>query len=105
MLFPEFLLEDHDKPPDQEAVLREFEDLGELIRYFERNRIYFPESLCTKIEQLKVPLASTALHNIATIVGEPDLISRWKTAHKRISDEIIPIKKELEKEFRNILGV
>ena len=105
LLFPNFLLENHDKPPDRELIQKEFEKIGELTRYFEKNRIYFPENLCTKIEQLKVPLASVGLRNVATIVNETDLISRWKTVSKRISDEILPIKQELESEFRNMLGV
>ena len=75
-----------------------------------RNRIYFNESVCFKIERLNASLSApvstlAAQMNLAGEQNWDSLGKIWLDAQGKFDSEVPDIKNELENEFRMILGV
>jgi len=93
---------------------KNLEIVWEAADYFKtiygRNRIYFNESVCFKIERLNTSL-SESVSNLAiqmSLAGDQDWESLgkiWMDAQSKFDHEVPNIQNELENEFRMILGV
>ena len=88
-------------------------EAGEKFRdYYSKRKIYFDENidnLLAKIntEFLHAWIDFTMYPPKKEILGGRDAKEKWKwwiKAWKKVTEEIPPIKKEIEKEFRKILG-
>ena len=82
---------------------------NEMSNYFFEHRLYFDESLCERIEELIRLVRDSLIEFDIAQPGEkiergpdtdPDM---WKSAHKRIEEQVDPIQKELERQFRSLL--
>lgn len=77
-------------------------------RFFLESQIYFDQCLCVKLEAFNKKLwqAWTDYHTYAS--DEPDVARKRRQtrfqAWKSVSEEAIPLKQEIEKEFRTLLG-
>lgn len=85
------------------------ESIDEFSRYFEENRIYLPGNLGSKIEKFHLEALKTnselLLANISQELEEDEeYAQRIESASKSIADKISPIRQDIEKEFRRMLG-
>lgn len=87
--------------------------LVELYRYFDKNRIYLPEPLCTSLEQLIRDVRSNVIQFGVWVEYEagslPDHAARqkqeaWEKSWEGIKSTIPPARAQLENEFRVLLG-
>lgn len=77
---------------------------------FEKNRIFFSEKICEKIENLNEsmskPISEIVIHLEVSRQQNWDVLGKtWGEAQKRLVEEIPIIKTELETDFRRLLGV
>jgi hypothetical protein len=95
-------------PPYNERFRQAFASGKSLQEYFESNRIWFSQDICKKIEKFLMDLYRTLKEFQPVIVGiergHPAL-DAWEKAWKKISEDIPSLKKDIENEFRGILGV
>lgn len=92
----------------EETLRNAKSEIWELRRFFQKNRIYLSEELCTRIE--------TTINKIYKIIFDfgSKVVSReydkdievWTSSWESITETEVPeARKALEVEFRNILGV
>lgn len=97
-----------------DAVTKTYETIREFMDYFNGNQLYLPESLCTKIIVLYVDVSQVHL-NLLSIRENKKSVMNDKIQNKRywdelaqtstvLADKITPLIKEIEREFRNLLG-
>jgi hypothetical protein len=78
----------------------------ELSRFFSKNRIYLEDDVCQKIDIIiKAMRTAIVKFNVSqmNITGNPSL-DIWLEAWKVIEEELPPIKKTLETQFRKSLS-
>ena len=86
------------------------EKANDFIIYFDRNRIFFEDSLAEKIDRLR-----DALWDCWTSFGlskdlrndrqHKDGLDMWHKIWEKLNTEVPTIKKEVEKEFQKIIGL
>ena len=97
-----------------DAVTKTYETIREFMDYFNGNQLYLPETLCTKIIVLYVDVSQVHL-NLLSIRENKKSVMNDKIQNKRywdelaqtstvLADKITPLIKEIEREFRNLLG-
>ncbi len=103
------LLRFADSEPLPDKKQRAADYCNEMMRYFKQHRLYFDEGICKKIEKLIESLRMSFVEFDLAQPGEkiehsletdPDM---WKSAYKRIKEEVDPIRQELERQFRSLL--
>jgi len=79
--------------------------------YFDKNKIFFKDKTCQKVEQLNdsmsEPVSKLVMHLEMSAQNndvEP-VFNAWEKAEQQIEEIVSVIKKDLEDEFREILGV
>lgn len=82
----------------------------DLIDYYEENRIFFEEKLAKDIDFLLSSFSSVlgkcgASRISRKIKDYKVAVEQWKSAFDQIQKEIPNIKKQLENEFRKIIGI
>ena len=86
----------------------------EFRRYYNRNKIYFPEPICETVEEIITEYTSlfhdfsvAEIHDMTTPnPGDKDNMStRMENWESLTEDEIPELKEELEAHFRDLLGV
>lgn len=83
--------------PTQESQKATSEVTYDFFKYFTENRIYFDEALCKNIDELIEKLDAIW----ETRIHEFDYPKAWQIT----KDDIPPIRKKIEKRFREMLGV
>jgi hypothetical protein len=82
-----------------------YNDMGS---YFFENRLFLPHSTAEKTEQLVMAIRDVLIDFDTAQMGndeyKPDRTGMWIEAYKRMRDEVPPILKELEDEFKDLLG-
>ena len=77
--------------------------------YFFENRLFLPHATAQKTEQLVMAIRDVLIEFDTAQMGnddyKPDQTGLWIQAYKRLRDEVPPILKELEDEFKELLGV
>jgi hypothetical protein len=87
--------------------------------YFNEHRLYFAESLCSKIEELNRQFLTTwhkfsfdTFSRQLTELGLPDAFDseyakklKQEKPLSRLTDQIPPIRRDIESEFRKMLGI
>ncbi len=73
----------------------------EFLVYFNENKIYFDEPLCLKIDDFfeKIRDSWDNLQEIG------DSVKNWSELWKNSRDDLLSIRKDIENEFRSLLGV
>jgi hypothetical protein len=78
---------------------------------FQKNRIYFVENICEKIdslnESLSGPISKLVMHREMSEQSNnwEALFEAWNGAKQQLDEKVPNIKKDIEFEFRRILGV
>jgi hypothetical protein len=88
--------------PISERVYQADSKCVELSRFFSKNRIYLDDDVCQKIETIVAELRKSIVKfNVshANIQGNPSL-DMWLEAWKVMEEELPPLKKALENQFR-----
>lgn len=107
------LMEYSGEPSKREKARLLDEKAGEFHKYFLRNRIYFSEDVCEKVETLfrEVHDSSVGL-SIWLAKGEKgagdystQINEAWGEAWRAMKDKVPPLVKAIEAEFRELLGV
>ena len=92
--------------PTKQEKFDELSAVGnELGTYFGENRIYFPEKTCTEFDEMyhKIRIATqTMMDDLGS--GEGGRMRSWADAWKAVDSEVPPMLRELELQFRQILG-
>lgn len=98
--------------PDRQSKLKSAQDAGnEFVTFFDENRIYFDESLCRGIEQFNNESYSAFVEFFVFVAREDRGIDpkmqqeRWTAAWDKVKGDLPPIRLEIEKSFRSMLGV
>lgn len=101
------------EPSKEEKHKMAMSSLVSLFRYFDQNRIYLPESLCTSLEKTIQDVRSHVIR-FGVWVGYkdgslPDHAARdktaaWTASWEAIKNDIPPVRQSLEKELRTLLG-
>ena len=89
-----------EKVKDKERIARE--SLVEFGKYFVDHRLYFTESLCGTIEKFHSQ-SGEAWRELLIVNWSQD--ERMKSILDRLAKQIPSLRREIEKEFRKMLGV
>ena len=94
-------------PQKEQRVADAYNDAAE---YFAQNRLFLPERTAEKADSMLDTLHTALIEFDTAQMGNkhqcgPDQSGLWIQSYKRVREEIPPILKELEHEFREILGV
>lgn len=95
------------EPTKAEKIKSAVDKGNDFVRYFDIHRIYFDENLEQEIEQLhkKMRDAFNKFKYATTEeLGKQD-IKEWTNAWQEIREETPKLRKEIEKKFRNIIGI
>ncbi|WP_211475055.1 hypothetical protein [Collimonas humicola] len=101
------------EPSKKEKHGTTLNQLAIFYRYFDKHRIYLPETLCTSLESLLLKVRSHVIHFGVYVqldeAGLPDHARQqkdeaWNKGWEAINTEIPPARKRLEDEFRSLLG-
>ena len=88
----------------QKRVETAHKEINDLIEYYTRNRLYFKESTCNKIDHLLHTFQDTFM-DFKVASPEPKVQEeRWDQAHRAVAKQIPKIMQSVEKDFREILG-
>lgn len=87
--------------------------LTDFFRFFDKHRIYLPEALCVSLEEIAMRVRSHVIEfGVYTGFDDQNLNDRtreqkdyaWNTGWEAIKNDIPDARKQLEEEFRAILG-
>jgi DNA phosphorothioation-dependent restriction protein DptG len=101
----------NDLPTSEKEEIAE-KGTNDLIRYYSPNKIWLPEDTCALIEEI-IKQIHDAWHTYQVYAknwsstsqeARPDT-KKWITSFEIVSEKIPVIRKELEIEFRKLLGV
>lgn len=99
------------EPDKKEKYKTAMQALGELFRYFDRNRIYLPERLCQSIDAFVDGLREPTIRfSVYLGVSEHDSeglkerTKAWQGAWEKVESSAPLARRALEEEFREILG-
>lgn len=84
---------------------------NEFMSFYTKNRIYLPEHICLKIDEI-VRGISITLEDVSHYLNSPqygttkqeEKMEIWRAAWTSFSDNTLPAKKLLEDELRKLLG-
>ena len=86
------------------------ESANEFTNYFDRNRIFFDDSLAQKLDELRNALYDcwTSFGLSKTLRDAQDLkpsADMWTKIWEKLNTEVPRIKKEVEREFQKVIGI
>lgn len=99
---------------DQEREKEAVESHKKLSNYFRRNQIYYPEAICSLINELLptswkiiVDMSVAKLTGVNAFTGPEKVLAKkeWQAANSRVTSEIVVAKNKIQKEFKALLGV
>jgi hypothetical protein len=99
---------------DHEREKGAIESRANLYRYFQRNRIYYPEAICSLIDEILsvshniiVDMSVAKVTAVDAYSGPERALAKkeWREANSKVSSEIGAARQKLQKEFKKILGV
>ncbi len=90
----------------QERFERLVESYRQFIEAYSKKLIFFPTSTASKLEAIdrRCTEAGLEFRNLVEPQHFPDRTKRWIEIHKRVSTDIDAALRELEAEFRRLLG-
>ena len=93
-------------PTQQERFERLVESYRQFIEAYSRKLIFFPTSTASKLEAIDRSCSEAGLEfrNLVEPQHIADRTKRWIEIHKRVSTDIDTALRELEVEFRRLLG-
>lgn len=89
----------------KKGVEKAGEHTSYFLVYFHENDIYFDQSLCTAIENLEGKFRSTWFDFTVFPDRKPASGKEWHAIWKNFTQEVPPLKREIQKRFRKLLGV
>lgn len=99
------------EPSQEEKNKQAFQSGKSLYDFFEKNRIYFRQDSCERISIFIQGLYrslvdfSPVLHSLSEVSGGKDRTEDWIKVWEKLTKELPPIKADIEREFREILGL
>lgn len=102
------------EPSKQEKHQVAMNKLVEFFRYFDKHRIYLPESLCVSLEAIAMRVRSHVIEfGVFTRLNDQSMNEQtrkqkddaWNKGWEAIRNDIPRARKQLEEEFRALLGV
>jgi len=85
------------------------ESYNDMASYFFQNKLFLTSNTAERCEKLVDELRSALIEFDTAQMGndeyKPDNTGLWVQAYKRVRDDIPPILKDLEFEFKQILGI
>ena len=100
-----------DEKTNQKHLSQLWKAADEFKDIFHKNRIFYSESICAKIdelnESLSEPISELVMHvELSQKANEWEgLVSSWDNAKEQLDGKSPAIKREIEHEFRKLLGV
>ena len=93
-------------PTQQERFERLVESYRQFIEAYSKKLIFFPTSTANKLEMIDKSCSKAGLEfrNLVEPQHLADRTQRWIDIHKRVSTDIDTALRELEVEFRRLLG-
>jgi len=95
---------------DMEKFPKTFRKIKEFTQFFDKHRIYFPESICLQLEDIGDKIRSPTIGlGVFSSMEQPnpkivhEQFKAWKSAWKSIKEQVPSARKEIENEFRKIL--
>lgn len=97
----------HSDNEQSEKVIEARDKYNALAEFFIRHRIYLSEEICDKVDAVLIALRlALAKYGIGQNPHDADHgLEMWHQAWKSISDEVPPLLKELERQFRQSVAV
>ena len=101
------------EPSKQEKYVTAMNKAADFYRYFDKNRIYLPESICTQLEQLIRNMRSKVIEFGVYVNNDNGAVPAhivqqkldvWLKASEYFDKEVPLARAALEKELRSILG-
>jgi len=99
------------EPSQNEKRVQAYKSGTMLFEFFEQNRIYFKQESCERVSSFINGLYN-ALSEFNIVIdslenqrGGKTKIEYWANVWEKLTKELPPIKAEIEKEFREILGL
>ncbi|WP_144925970.1 hypothetical protein [Halorubrum salsamenti] len=98
-------------PPRDELVKEAAESGTEFIKFYKKNKIYFPPDVCKTVEELQEEMSSIfaefrIFKPYESGRHQPKDLDRWTEIWEKVSKEEVPeLKQDLENQFRTLLGV
>jgi hypothetical protein len=105
------LFETNNMPTKAERYKKLMNDLFDFRQLFGRSRLYFKEDLACKIDEFIKEVISVSVNFEIFVMDESNSDHRkkyevWEDSWKKATETTLPIiKKEIEQEFRYILGL
>lgn len=101
------------EPSQEEKNAQAFQSGKSLYEFFEKNRIYFKQDSCERIAGFIRGLYNSLVEfrPVLQSLSESDYhrkgvdTDNWFKVWKKLTDELLPIKADIEEEFRGILGL
>jgi hypothetical protein len=99
------------EPPQEEKQRTASQSGRALNDFFEQNRIYFKPESCNRIANFIWKLYKAiidftpVLNDLANPHFPQKRVEKWGKVWKELTEELPPIKTEIEQEFREILGL
>jgi hypothetical protein len=78
---------------------------ADFFEYFEGRRIFFDTELCRLIDELQEAFRRASAEMTPLFTSNEPLGKTWNDAWKEFTDTVPPLRREIEKRARRILGV
>lgn len=97
------------EPPLHQKAKKAASSINDLVRYFDRKKIFFDEKVEKAVEKMIEVYKSSFYHfdysQVLKGVQAKEFIKEWSEAWKKFNKESLRTKRVIEKEFRIIIGV
>jgi hypothetical protein len=92
--------------PSQEEKAKVVAETANTFRdTFDDNRIYLDEALCETIDELNNTLYSAWVDFTTYQQDDPERPKAWIEAWTKVTEQVPPIRRTIERRFRSLLGV
>jgi hypothetical protein len=104
-------IEYSNSPPKDEKLETAAESGNQFINYYMKNKIYFPPHICETVEDLNEEMKGVfdefrIYKPYESSPYDPQDPEQWHESWKKVTEEEVPeLKSELERHFRELLGV
>ncbi len=99
------------EPNKREKYGKAMDAILDYFRFFNQHRIYVPDRLCESlqafVEKLRLPIVDFGVYlriehpNETSVEGK---FKAWDAAWKSVKEDIPPLRRAIEQEFRSLLG-
>ncbi len=103
-------IQSSEEPPQEEKGKEAAEIANDLIKYYSQNKIFFSEELAKDIDNFLDELKKSWVEFLISVINKnikeyKESLRYHSSAWKKIEKDIPEIKKQLERKFRDIIGI